>query len=198
MRKTEQAERWYGMNARLNAVWDRFIVEAAFEMKHYKKFESCPTQTQYMETISDVPRHNLNIDLRCATWIIPLVDPARRRKAVTETIRRIIELGNFDAIAFTGLSGSVVAGAVALTMDKYLYCVRKSEENRHSEYQVEGPATGLRYVIIDDFISSGSTICRIRELVSAHTDNTAVLVGVYLWRDDRLIVGNPTDKEIYG
>lgn len=139
-----------------------------------------------------------HIELRCATWIRPLVDPVKRRDAVARTRVRLCDLGPFDAIAFTGLSGSVIAGAVALAMDKYLYCVRKSEENRHSDHVVEGPYTGLRYVIIDDFISTGSTIRRIRDMVATHTDNAAVLVGVYLWRDDRLIVGNPTDKEIYG
>jgi orotate phosphoribosyltransferase len=117
-----------------------------------------------------------HVDLKCARWIIPLVEPARRREAVEKTRRRITRL-EFDAVAFTGLSGSVIAGAVVSAMDKYLYCVRKSAENRHSEYQVEGPSTGLRYVVIDDFISTGETIKRIIELVGAHTDGQATCVG---------------------
>lgn len=127
-----------------------------------------------------------HIKLRCATWIKPLVDPVKRRDAVIRTRTRLCDLPPFDAIAFTGLSGSVIAGAVALAMDKYLYCVRKNGESRHSEYQVEGPSTGLRYAIIDDFISTGATIERIIEMVSAHTNGTAVCVGAYLWRDDEL------------
>lgn len=139
-----------------------------------KKVESCSSHSRH------------GVELKCAKWIEPLVDPALRRKAVADTCRRVLDLPAFDAIAFTGLSGSVVAGAVALTMDKYLYCVRKSEENRHSEYQVEGPSTGLRYIIIDDFICTGSTVKRIIDLVGAHTENKAVCVGAYLWREEEI------------
>lgn len=129
---------------------------------------------------------NKHVELKCAKWITPLVDPALRRKAVADTCRRVLDLPAFDAIAFTGLSGSVVAGAVALTMDKYLYCVRKKNESKHSDHEVEGPSTGLRYIIIDDFISSGATVQRIMEMVRIHTDGAAVCVGAYLWRDDYL------------
>jgi orotate phosphoribosyltransferase len=127
-----------------------------------------------------------HVDLKCANWIKPLVDPAKRRTVLKRTRVRIADLGAFDAIAFTGLSGSIIAGAVALSMDKYLYCVRKSNESRHSDHVVEGPATGLRYVILDDFISTGATIERIIEMVSAHTEGKAECVGAYLWRDDEL------------
>lgn len=135
-----------------------------------------------------------HIDLRCASWIVPLVDPARRRDAVSQTRHRISQL-KFDAVAFTGLSGSVIAGAVASEMDKYLYCVRKSEENRHSGYQVEGPMTGLRYIVIDDFISTGATIKRVIELVAAHTYDKAVCAGVYLWKDNVLLKGVPEEVD---
>jgi len=127
-----------------------------------------------------------HVDLKCAKWIAPLIEPAQRRKAVELIRRRILDLPPFEAIAFTGLSGSVLAGAVALEMDKYLYCVRKSNESRHSEYQVEGPSTGLRYIILDDFICTGSTVDRIIELVNAHTEGKAECVGAYLWRDDEM------------
>lgn len=140
-------------------------------------------QEFYMKK-QELLRHAGHVELKCAKWIEPLIDPANRRAAVEATCRRMLDFPAFDAIAFTGLSGSVVAGAVAMTMDKYLYCVRKSDENRHSTYQVEGPLTGLRYVIIDDFICTGSTIERITELVHAHTEGKAECVGAYLWRDD--------------
>ena len=138
-----------------------------------------------------------HVDLKCACWIIPLVDPAKRRTVLERTRVRIAGLGAFDAIAFTGLSGSVIAGAISIAMDKYLYCVRKSTENRHSDYAVEGPATGLRYVIIDDFISTGATIKRVIEMVGAHTDGQAVCAGVYLWRDDVLLAGVPKDEDYW-
>lgn len=169
--------------------WNDVVKEFMNEEKNCGISGVCPEQSR--------PKAS-HIDLRCALWLRSMVDPAERRRAVERTRHRLCELPPFDAIAFTGLSGSVIAGAVGLAMDKYLYCVRKDGENRHSGYQCEGPGTGLRYVIIDDFISTGSTLRRIRNMVSAHTDNAAQCVGAYLWRDDRLIIGNPTDKEIYG
>lgn len=155
--------------------WDDVVKEFMNEEKNCGISGKCPAQE---------PPKQSHVELRCASWLRSMVDPAERRKVVELTRVRLCDLPAFDAIAFTGLSGSVIAGAVALAMDKYLYCVRKSKENRHSDYVVEGPSTGLRYIILDDFISTGSTIRRIVEMVQAHTDNSAKCVGAYMWRDE--------------
>lgn len=152
-----------------------------------KLSKTCPAQQQPPKS---------HVELRCASWLRSMVDPAERRKAVERTRVRLCDLPAFDAIAFTGLSGSVIAGAVGLAMNKYLYCVRKDGESRHSGYQCEGPGTGLRYVIIDDFISTGSTLRRIVEMVQAHTDNSAKCVGAYMWRDDELLSKEKLEKYI--
>lgn len=158
--------------------WLKFRQEFYMQEQNCGLSGTCPAQEEQQQS------HAGHVEFKCASWIRPLVDPAKRRQAVARTRVRLSELPEFDAIAFTGLSGSVIAGAVASAMDKYLYCVRKEGESKHSAYVVEGPETGLRYIIIDDFISSGSTVRRVMEKVAAHTDNQAKCVGAYLWRDD--------------
>ncbi len=65
----------------------------------------------------------------------------------------------FDSIACRGMSGTLVAPAVALALKKDLIIVRK--ESSHSVYKVEGAFHKEAYVIVDDFVSSGNTIVQI-------------------------------------
>lgn len=64
----------------------------------------------------------------------------------------------FDAIAFSGQSGSLIAPIVAMLMGKSLIMVRKSGVRSHSSYKVEGDINAKSYIIIDDLTSSGKTI----------------------------------------
>lgn len=92
----------------------------------------------------------------------------------------------FNTIAFRGISGALVAPVVAHALDKNLIVVRK-ETNSHSFYKVEGEIYGARYIVIDDFVSSGSTILAIVEDIQALADkhiddgHMPVLVGVYCY-----------------
>ena|ERR1051326_2464906 len=83
----------------------------------------------------------------------------------------------FDAIAFRGMSGALVAPAVAARLKKNLLMVRK--ESAHSNRLVEGIRYPQRYIIVDDFISSGATVQAIR----GNLDKEHTLVGVvcYAW-----------------
>lgn len=90
-----------------------------------------------------------------------------------EYVRRCMEMlhdirKDFDTIAISGMSGALVGPAVATRMRKGLLIVRKdvSREPAHSHLQVEG-VYAPRYVIIDDFASTGGTISRIQELVES-------------------------------
>jgi hypothetical protein len=72
----------------------------------------------------------------------------------------------FDAIAFRGMSGALIAPTLALELHKELIMVRKPSEFKgkdatHSSYCVEGFKSSRRYVIVDDMISSGHTVCSI-------------------------------------
>lgn len=63
----------------------------------------------------------------------------------------------FDAIAYSGHSGALIAIPCALSMNKPLILVRKNGEQTHSCYSVEGFASAKKYVILDDFVSCGDT-----------------------------------------
>jgi len=63
----------------------------------------------------------------------------------------------FDSVAYRGHSGALVAPAVAMRLQKPLILVRKGLFGNHSTTPVEG-STARKYIIIDDFISSGETI----------------------------------------
>lgn len=64
-----------------------------------------------------------------------------------------------DAVAVTGKSGLSLAFATLMLIDFPLIVVRKRGENSHGN-PIEGtPSVDVRkYIILDDFVSSGSTI----------------------------------------
>jgi hypothetical protein len=65
---------------------------------------------------------------------------------------------NFDTIAVRGVSGILVGSAVAIALNKHLIVVRKEGDDSHSGVTCEGHLTARRYVIVDDFVSSGKTV----------------------------------------
>jgi adenine/guanine phosphoribosyltransferase-like PRPP-binding protein len=84
---------------------------------------------------------------------------------------------DFDAIAFSGMSGALIGPPVALKLGKSMILVRKDSDDTHSDYKVEGDCSVRRYVILDDFIRSGGTKNHIKERVEAFT-NGAECLGV--------------------
>jgi adenine/guanine phosphoribosyltransferase-like PRPP-binding protein len=80
------------------------------------------------------------------------------------------ELG-FEAIAFTGTSGSAIAYILGYTLDVPLICIRKEGENTHyrtwdeRHKHIEGYVGAKSYLIVDDFISSGKTVDRIMNVI---------------------------------
>ena len=111
------------------------------------------------------------------------------------TVARICKLVRqrnieFDAIACRGLSGLLIAPIVAMRLKKTLLCVRKGEET-HSTYPVEGDAKAKTYVILDDFIDSGSTVSAIVDAIK--TFNTeARCIGFIAYK--RLNDKEPIDE----
>jgi orotate phosphoribosyltransferase len=74
-----------------------------------------------------------------------------------------------DAVAFTGSSGCAIGFTLAVTHKIPLIYVRKDNEKSHGN-KIECSYCGeLRnYVIVDDFIDSGSTVQLIAARVKAH------------------------------
>ena len=117
------------------------------------------------------------------------------KKTIAKTIRMIKSSNiKFDAIAFTGISGALVAPSVATELEKQLIVVRKSLKYCHSMCMIEGCSKkNCRYIIIDDGISHGDTIKNIlKELDKTRNQpdlkyknfSIAKCVGVFLYGQD--------------
>lgn len=74
----------------------------------------------------------------------------------------------FGAIACRGVSGMVIAPALAIELKKDLIICRK--EDAHSRSAIEGRMWS-NYIIVDDFIESGRTVIDIMRAIDiAHKD----------------------------
>ena len=111
----------------------------------------------------------------CAMHLENGLTPATR-KDILDRLIHLLGYYQFDAIAFRGLSGALFAPAVAILMNKTLLAVRKGEKC-HSGREVEGDYNARRYVIIDDFVSSGTTVREIIEKIK-YSLPRALCIGV--------------------
>ena len=84
---------------------------------------------------------------------------------------------NFDCIAVTGYSSTIIGAIVAGQLGKNINIVRKDDENSHSPWSVEG-AVGVRYIFIDDLVASARTLKRVHEKMKLMQ---CKLYGVYLY-----------------
>lgn len=85
---------------------------------------------------------------------------------------------DFDSIAFRGMSGALIAPAVAANLNKNIILVRKNE-TRYSTLEVEGPIGPQKYIIIDDFVHTGATVKAILEAIKKF-EPLAKCQGLYL------------------
>lgn len=85
------------------------------------------------------------------------LDPIKNAIIVETMANDIKNSGiEFDFIAFRGSSGALIGAPISLALKKRLVNIRKEDAPAHSG-TVTGLATG-RYIIVDDFICTGSTI----------------------------------------
>jgi len=86
----------------------------------------------------------------------------------------------FDAIAFRGNSGALLASPLATLLKKHLILVRKNTADSHSYTTVEGCSKrNCRYIIVDDLIASGKTVQEIFCNISNELESP-VLVGIFM------------------
>ncbi len=114
--------------------------------------------------------------------------PSNLEIAVARAKKRLCRI-KYDAIAVSGYSGALVAGAFSIALKKPIILVRKTTEDAHSSSLVEYGRirSKFRYIIVDDFVASGETIQRIRKAVKQKRP-TSIFVGVYPYQMD-----NPWD-----
>ncbi len=101
-------------------------------------------------------------------------------KIATNTLRKYRQKHKFDAIAFTGTSGAALAYPLSYTLKIPLICVRKSTRDNHFGSKVEGCYSVDKYIIVDDFIDTGSTIEKIQKAIKEEIKE-AKLMGIYLY-----------------
>lgn len=116
-----------------------------------------------------------------------IFDPAVLDVIINESIQALTPIADkFDSFACRGLSGYLVTPILARHFKKTMIVVRKDrkdEESRHSYNDVEGfYCLNQRYLIVDDGISSGTTV---RTIVSkihcCKTFEDAKPIGIFLW-----------------
>ncbi len=100
-----------------------------------------------------------------APWLAHSIQPDLLQKVIPRA-RHILRKYSFDAIAFRGVSGALTAPTLAYLLKKNVLAVRKIQddgtlEDTHSSHTVEGSSNTLRYVIVDDFVSTGRTVAAI-------------------------------------
>lgn len=77
---------------------------------------------------------------------------------------KVLEGVDFDTMIGTGLSGALVVPLIARAMNKAFAIVRKENDSSHRERAIEG-TIGDRWIFVDDFVSSGATLNRVKEHV---------------------------------
>jgi adenine/guanine phosphoribosyltransferase-like PRPP-binding protein len=124
-----------------------------------------------------VSRKKLEPEYDHAVHMKELLRPYLLRKTINAVVR-VLKGKKYDAIAFTGQSGSLLAGPLAVRLGKPLIMVRKKAKPvTHSQKEVEGIRNARSYVIVDDVICTGATIRRIRAKIREWSPN-AKFVGL--------------------
>lgn len=105
-----------------------------------------------------------------------------RDKHIRHAVNRINKLRrkglDFDAIAFTGLSGCLMGAAIADRLGVGMMAVRKPKESCHSTWTSERTPGCSTYIIIDDVVSMGDTVNHILDELGCEACK-----GIYLYAD---------------
>ncbi len=107
-------------------------------------------------------------------YLTPVFDPKMFPRTVNQTVaeaERLKAAHDFDTIAFCGMSGAAMAFLLSHQLRVPLLCVRKKNESSHYRSQmsstlIEGNLDCQRYLLLDDFISSGDTVNHIIDSIS--------------------------------
>lgn len=123
------------------------------------------------------PRPRILSNYMHAVYHLPTFAKILRESVAT--IKKYQKRHKIDAIAFTGTSGAALAYPLSLRLKLPLICVRK--EKSHARLSVEGNYSATKYLIVDDFISSGKTIKSIRQKIAKELGVTAQPAAILLY-----------------
>jgi adenine/guanine phosphoribosyltransferase-like PRPP-binding protein len=127
------------------------------------------------------------------------------QRAVDKTLtaaEAIRKRTGFDTIAFSGMSGAAMAFLLSHWMGVPTLCVRKKGDSSHyvssTRRYLEGNAVDVRkYLIVDDFISSGATVQYMIDTIG-DTNAQAECVGMLMYASysDRQWT-HPVTRKVY-
>lgn len=121
------------------------------------------------------------------SYLDKVYDPKGYPRLVERVIKRVEKLRKklkFDTIAFRGSSGAAMAFPVACRLRLKLAHVHKTKSHAYRQGDVEGTDEARRFLIIDDFVESGSTLKKIvQSMDRAYGLKNALCVGVLLYNE---------------
>ena len=113
------------------------------------------------------------------------VNPVSLKEYVDRAIKHMSTIKEpYDTVAFCGMSGALVAPMIALALNKELVLVRKKGDKCNSQYKVEGNGDVKRYIIVDDFVSSGRTVGHIQRSLYKFSPKAECVGVVEVQRND--------------
>ena len=130
-------------------------------------------------------------DLSCSSHMRPYLT-AESLQEKLELAERVLATCHqcFDTIAFSGMSGAFLGPPLAMRLHKGMAMIRKDSDDSHSSMMIEGFNGCNHYVIVDDFVSTKSTINRIIDVIYNKIGPEIVCFGV-------LEVGCLTHEDAY-
>lgn len=113
-------------------------------------------------------------------------------KKSIEVARQMMKEIPFDSIAFSGTSGAALAYILSAELHIPLMCIRKKLESSHftdgrdpDAILLEGYTQSKRYIFVDDFITSGATLKRVKAEIArsdaALRKTPSVCIGALLY-----------------
>lgn len=111
-------------------------------------------------------------------------DFQKKVKRVAKIVEKLKEKHDIDAIAVSGSSGCAMAFPVSFLTGVPVVYVRKPDENSHGTgVESMGFPVMERYVILDDFVCSGTTIDHIKSSIEGRLDAKPVCLVLYDCQD---------------
>jgi adenine/guanine phosphoribosyltransferase-like PRPP-binding protein len=111
-----------------------------------------------------------------------ITDPREMRRAIAwcERALRDNDRIKFDALVGTGISGACMVPALSAKVGCFWSILRKTGDDSHQrEGIIRYPDSRMtRAIIVDDFVCSGATVCRI---IKAYAAIDCSIVGVLLY-----------------
>lgn len=99
---------------------------------------------------------------------------------------------DFDTLVGTGFSGGIVIPSLALKMGKKFVLVRKDDDDSHHGRGRLVGALGEKWIFVDDFVSSGRTLERVKSKVRDAcrlNGMTTEQVGQYMYMGEKRFQG---------